>query len=666
MRFVRVAASLWLAVAAYVLTDQVTGRTGLHAAYFPNQTQSGPPAITTIDPDISTATLDRGPARLWPSFSAEWTGFIAIERGGPYTFATTSDDGSQLEVAGVVIVENGGVHGPQRAVGQATLAAGVYPLRLRYTQAGGGVALQLEWALGDENLRPIPAGQLLPEPVSLARYRARRYLPWLAALVTIPIWLVLVPSVTGRFRRRLPEPEQRRAWARLARPSVAGPLVFLVAMAARVAVFRSSQAMLWPDSDVFYFTANGILEGRFLSHDPFRTLLYPYFLASILYWGHSPPFGQAIVAAQHLLGVTATLLFYDAGRRVFPPGVALIGALAFSLHPLMLFYETSIMSEALFVFVLSITVAFAVRSMAQVTPARAAVFGVLCATLTLVRPIGQWFVVAALVLWVIAAQTRRQRLLIAACMLGAYLGLILPWMAVNQRDYGFFGVSLGRGLGMFTRVFEVAQLPPTPTADPLVLRLTAAPVKSLANRTYLGLQQEYRYTPARADEEMYRMALDAVRAHPLAFAIDSLDQWASQLGGSLGGVRSCDDPTGPYLCSGRTTGYSLPPFPNSAKNHFFQLRALVVRYMSHGELPAWPVLALALLGLISMLAGPVNSRTATVLLGLTIVYFTAVPALTQWPQDRYRLPIDALLFLFAAQGLIALIRSALPRGGNAE
>ncbi len=44
------------------------------------------------------------------------------------------------------------------------------------------------------------------------------------------------------------------------------------------------------------------------------------------------------------------------------------------------------------------------------------------------------------------------------------------------------------------------------------------------------------------------------------------------------------------------------------------------------------------------------------LLALVIGYITLVPAMLEWPQDRYRLPVDALLFMFAAWGLAAIGR----------
>ena len=50
----------------------------------------------------------------------------------------------------------------------------------------------------------------------------------------------------------------------------------------------------------------------------------------------------------------------------------------------------------------------------------------------------------------------------------------------------------------------------------------------------------------------------------------------------------------------------------------------------------------------------------TILL-LTILYFTLVTAVFNAPEDRYRLPIDPILFMFAASGVVIIWQGALSR-----
>ena len=115
-----------------------------------------------------------------------------------------------------------------------------------------------------------------------------------------------------------------------------------------------SDAILWADSDVFLETFGAIRSGRFLEHDPHRTLLYPYFLTAFLIWSGEPPMDQIIVAAQHLLGVDDRRLFLyrPAGVRSAHDGVC--RRLVLTVHTTQLFYELSILSEVLFTCVLAI------------------------------------------------------------------------------------------------------------------------------------------------------------------------------------------------------------------------------------------------------------------------------------------------------------------------
>src|SRR5579862_9876555 len=87
--------SLWAAMA--IARAEFLFRPGLHAQYFTTPDWSGDPARTSIDADISTAQLSRGWGFTPPEvFSLQLSGHLFIDRPGAYTFATTSDDGSEL------------------------------------------------------------------------------------------------------------------------------------------------------------------------------------------------------------------------------------------------------------------------------------------------------------------------------------------------------------------------------------------------------------------------------------------------------------------------------------------------------------------------------------------------------------------------------------------
>ncbi|HWI17281.1 MAG TPA: PA14 domain-containing protein, partial [Vicinamibacterales bacterium] len=290
-RAVQIAACILVGLAAFAAGRLTLPETGLRGQYFTNLTRSGPPVASSIDRAVSTDGLARGTAAAWTTYSVEWSGAIVIDRDGEYVFATVSDDGSEMDVAGQTVVRNGGLHGPQEASGRITLAAGVHPVHVRYEQAGGGFHLELKYALGESPLSVIPDGILLPQPMSRAAYRARNALPFLSAFVAM---LLFVASQRLPVRVRPATSLPFRAWDR---PAVAIGVIVIVAVSLRIVMMFGSNGILWGDSDVFLDTFGAIRRGQWFEHDPFRTLLYPYFLAPFLLWSTEKPMDQVIVGA---------------------------------------------------------------------------------------------------------------------------------------------------------------------------------------------------------------------------------------------------------------------------------------------------------------------------------------------------------------------------------
>src|SRR5687767_7758609 len=235
---------------------------GLRGHYYTNLTRSGAPIAVTIDRSLSTDTLDNGIAGVWSAYSVEWTGFVVILEADTYEFQTTSDDGSELEVADQVVVRNGGLHGPQEARGTIHLPAGVHPIRLRYEQAGGGFALSVKSARLGYPLEEIPAARLLPDAISFREYRLRLALPWVGAVVAVLLWIAAGRTLA---RRGPPPVRDARAWP-IDRPAIALAAIVAVGVAVRVFVMLGSDAILWADSDVFLGTVDNIRQGHLLDH----------------------------------------------------------------------------------------------------------------------------------------------------------------------------------------------------------------------------------------------------------------------------------------------------------------------------------------------------------------------------------------------------------------
>jgi len=134
------------------------GRMGLTGKYWDNPGWLGDPVSTVVDAVPDEGAIRRHlPAAADGPGSAEWQGFLVVERAGPYRFELTSDDGSWLHIDDCLIVDNGDVHGTRRMAARIDLTAGPHAIRVRYFQAGGGLALRLRWTGPDGRNVEIPA-----------------------------------------------------------------------------------------------------------------------------------------------------------------------------------------------------------------------------------------------------------------------------------------------------------------------------------------------------------------------------------------------------------------------------------------------------------------------------------------------------------------------------
>lgn len=199
-RFGRAAAFALLATTVLLAALALASRldplpSGLRATFFSNTTWAAPAIASTIDPAPSTKSFanvwrDEPPAR----FSATWTGSFLVARGGRYTFATISDDGSRVFVDGRLVVENGGRHGPQQATGSVSLTRGVHALFVDYFQDGGDFHMDVLWAREGESLERLPSWALTPRRPTFAAFAlsagARRLLvaaewAWVLAILLV-------------------------------------------------------------------------------------------------------------------------------------------------------------------------------------------------------------------------------------------------------------------------------------------------------------------------------------------------------------------------------------------------------------------------------------------------------------------------------------------------
>jgi hypothetical protein len=196
--------TLGLLVLVTVATAAIHSRfnieSGLRARYFGSATWSPPVVAEGIDPRPSTASVAARLERYGQKpFSVEWQGYLEASRKGRYTFATVSDDGSQVWIDDTLVVDNGGDHAPIEARGETTLSAGAHAIRVRFYQNRGGYELTLAWAFESEPLAPMPGGVFETSRPTLAQRLARPVLAVMvpAVLVAWPVVIVVLLGALG-------------------------------------------------------------------------------------------------------------------------------------------------------------------------------------------------------------------------------------------------------------------------------------------------------------------------------------------------------------------------------------------------------------------------------------------------------------------------------------
>lgn len=129
------------------------------ANYFFGTECRGKPFVTKGEHDPISFHFNKESKPYKAPLSIEWTGYIRISKTGMYTFATRSDDGSQVYLNERIIVDNGGRH-PLRyaSSGNIFLNKGIYRIKITYFDSGGESVMELLWSspedTGKEHLIP--------------------------------------------------------------------------------------------------------------------------------------------------------------------------------------------------------------------------------------------------------------------------------------------------------------------------------------------------------------------------------------------------------------------------------------------------------------------------------------------------------------------------------
>jgi glucose/arabinose dehydrogenase len=130
---------------------------GLNYAYYEGTFTALPnfSALTPVESGNVT-NVDLGPRNREDDYAFRFTGYINVPTDGTYTFYTSSDDGSRLQIGTTTVVNNDGLHSSTEASGTIGLRSGKHAITITFFEHLGGAALSTSYA------GPGIAKQLIP------------------------------------------------------------------------------------------------------------------------------------------------------------------------------------------------------------------------------------------------------------------------------------------------------------------------------------------------------------------------------------------------------------------------------------------------------------------------------------------------------------------------
>lgn len=250
--------------------------------------------------------------------------------------------------------------------------------------------------------------------------------------------------------------------------------VFLLALIIRtVFVFQKlGEDLRYDDYEYFDEVARNILAGKgHIAYDvmgadrqSLMAPLYPAFLAGIfLLFGHN---WLAVQLSQSVSGAITCVLVYLVGKRLANPRVGCIASLISAMYPFLVVLTRELLSETLFVFVLTAWMWFVVcrDSESLITPGNQAVSGVLQGIFTLVRAVTLLLPGWVLVWQVLQARQVGGKALRASLVMVVFFVLTLtPWTIRNYLVHNAF-VPVATEGGEMLWIFKVklkGLVPPT-------------------------------------------------------------------------------------------------------------------------------------------------------------------------------------------------------------
>ena len=182
--------------------------------------------------------------------------------------------------------------------------------------------------------------------------------------------------------------------------------------------------------------------------DSFRTPGYPVFLAAIYgMFGRNIP---AVIGFQIILSLLTSLVVYKIGVTAFNKAVGIIAFLLITINLELLAYPNYLLTETLFMFLLTTSVWFFVEYLKREKVVYFFLSALFVGLSTLCKPAGQYFpFIFFLVFLIKFRKNLKMFFAYSLIFVGIFLLVVSPWLVRNYRVFGHAKISSMQGYDLF-------------------------------------------------------------------------------------------------------------------------------------------------------------------------------------------------------------------------
>lgn len=451
--------------------------------------------------------------------------------------------------------------------------------------------------------------------------------------------------------------------------------IFSVSLVTRLLMLAVTGPVISSDSYQYLGVAENLVRhGALLEEDVITGELRPhtlrtpgYLIYTALFYflfGINPTAHAALAVSQVVLASLLGVLVAAMGWRLFSPRVGLVAGLLAALDPWLSYASISLLTDTLYSLCYFLFFLAGAWTLHKPTPRRVVVWAGLLALCTLIRPVAEYQLLIVTGLLLIVRAPRRRRIVLVALVLATMGLLVGAWRVRNRVEAGYWDLATHKGR---TLLWETAHLtePSTPEQwrqDPRLARardVVAASPRTVAERVaqapheekphegqvaFMRLRRELGLSEREADRVMAVIAYENMWRHPLEYSLRTVREsllfmtrvsLAVDLLWELGIV---DTGVLESLEEGR---------------YVYPMANLALRLAT-----AVAFVPLLLLGLISAWRTHPQRRLLHLFFALLLVYHFLIVGVV-FGDDRYRLPLHGMVWLYATYGAIGLAGGSL-------